>query len=152
MYKHLFLQIFVVLAIVCGYFFIDFNKIYNEYFKKDVIYSLQDKNCDLHKSSCKITLPNNQSFELEVFPKDIPLMQNLRFQIKTSQKDLENLSLNIYATNMFMGDFFLKFKSLGDGIYEAKGTLPTCPVGGMKWNADLNTGKYGARFQFQTKR
>ncbi len=152
MNKHLFIQIFIVLAIVCGYFFIDFNKVYNDYFKKDALYSLQDKACDLHKSSCKITLPDNQSFELEIFPKDIPLMENLKFRIKSSQAHLDDLKLNVYATNMFMGDFILKFKFLGDGLYEASGTLPTCPVGGMKWNADINRGKYGARFQFQTQR
>ena len=95
-------------------------------------------------------------FELEVFPKDIPLMQNLKFKLKSSNENLENISLNIYATNMFMGYFNLKFENLGGGLYETKGTLPTCPVGNMQWNADIELNKIseriGARFQFQTTR
>lgn len=154
MNKTLFLQIFVIASIVGAYFFIDFNKVYAS-IKGDVSYSLQDKTCDLHKEACEITIKDGTKFTLEVFPKDIPLMKNIIFKVKSSKKDLKDLKLNIYATNMFMGDFFLDLKALGNGLYETKGTLPTCPVGKMQWNADLKIEKLtqdiGARFQFQTK-
>jgi len=155
MNKTLLVQIFVIVSIVAGYFLIDFNKVYN-YFKGEVKYTVQDNSCDLHKSACTIVLEDGKEFTLEVFPKEIPLMKNLTFKLKSSEKNLENISLNIYATNMFMGYFDLKFKNLGNGLYEAKGTLPTCPVGNMKWNADISLEKInqrvGARFQFQTTR
>ncbi|MFK2823540.1 hypothetical protein [Arcobacter sp. YIC-80] len=155
MNKTLLVQIFVIASIVAGYFLIDFNKVYN-YFKGEVKYTVQDNSCDLHKSACTIVLEDGKEFTLEVFPKEIPLMKNLTFKLKSSEKNLENISLNIYATNMFMGYFDLKFKNLGNGLYEAKGTLPTCPVGNMKWNADISLEKInqrvGARFQFQTTR
>lgn len=155
MNKTLIVQIVGITVIVAGYFLIDFNKVY-DYFKGEVEYTVQNSNCNLHESECKIVLDNGKEFTLEVFPKDIPLMQNLKFKLKSNDENLENISLNIYATNMFMGYFDLKFKNLGNGLYEATGTLPTCPVGNMKWNADISLEKMnervGARFQFQTTR
>ena len=81
-------------------------------------------------------------------------MEEIKFSIKSNKNDLENLNLNIYATNMFMGDLNLPIKNLGNGNYEAKGILPTCPVGDMQWNAEIRIEKInktiGARFQFKT--
>lgn len=151
MNKTLFFQIIIIISIVSAYFLIDFNKVYS-YFKGETLYFSQNKDCDLHKTSCEITLDNNEKYELEVFPKEIPLMQNLKFRLKSSKKDLKELKINIYATNMFMGYFNLKLKNLGNGIYEANGTLPTCPVGNMKWNADIELVTKGVRFNFQTTR
>ena len=154
MNKTLFLQIFVISIIAGAYLFVDFNKLYAS-IKGDTSYITQDASCDLHKEACEITIEDGTKFTLEVFPKHIPLMENLRFKVHSSNKDLKNLKLNIYATNMFMGDFFLDLKPQEDGSLEAKGTLPTCPVGKMQWNADLKVEKLtqdiGARFQFQTK-
>ena len=155
MNRILFIQLLVITAIVGGYFFVDFNKLYNS-FRGEVQFSVQDKSCDLHKSECEVIVQDGTKFKLEVFPKEIPLMKELKFQLKSSDKNLDDLTLRIYATNMFMGYFNLKFQNLGNGIYEAKGTLPTCPVGNMKWNADIELDKLseriGARFQFQTSR
>jgi len=155
MNKTLLVQIFVIASIVGAYFFIDFNKVYNS-LRGEVEYVTQNTNCDLHKSPCEITTKDGTKFTLEVFPKEIPLMENLKFKLTSSNDKLENLKINIYATNMFMGYFNLKFENLGNGIYEANGTLPTCPVGNMQWNADIEldkiTQRTGARFQFQTTR
>lgn len=151
MNKTLFIQILVICSIVGAYFLVDFNAIYKS-FEKEAEYTLQDTSCDLRKSACVIKM-DNKEFNLEVFPKDIPLMKNLTFRLKTDAKNFNEKSLNIYATNMFMGYFNLKFKKVSQGVYEAKGMLPTCSVGNMQWNADLivSDGK-GARFQFQTTR
>ncbi len=155
MNKTLFIQLAVIITIVAAYFLIDFNKVY-KYFQGEVKYTVQDTNCDLHKSACKVVLEDGKEFTLEVFPKDIPLMKNLKFKLVSSEENLEKISLNIYATNMFMGYFDLKFQNIGNGVYEAIGTLPTCPVGNMMWNADISLEKMnertGARFQFQTTR
>lgn len=155
MNKTLIVQIIVIVSIVAGYFLIDFNKVYNS-FRGEVQYTTQNENCNLKKTPCEIVVQDGTKFELEVFPKDIPLMQNLKFKLKSSNAKLDNISLNIYATNMFMGYFNLEFKNIGNGIYEAQGMLPTCPVGNMKWNADIELNKIsqriGARFQFETTR
>ena len=151
MNKTLFIQLLVIGSIVGAYFLIDFNSLYKS-FEKEVQYTVQDSSCDLHKSACSVKV-DNKEFTLEVFPKEIPLMKNLTFQLKTDEKNFDEKTINIYATNMFMGYFHLNFKKVQDGLYEAVGTLPTCPVGNMQWNADvaLEDAK-GARFQFQTTR
>ena len=142
-----------MLAIVGGYFSIDFNALYQS-FKGEAKFITQNKECDLHEKSCKITIQDGTRFELEIYPKTIPLMKPLKFVIKSSDPDIKDLHLNIYATNMFMGDFNLPLKNKGNGMYEALGTLPTCPVGDMEWNADIRIEKLnetiGARFQFKT--
>jgi len=155
MNKTLVIQVIVIASIVGAYFLIDFNKVYNS-FRGEVQYVTQNIDCDLHKGPCEVKTTDGTKFTLEVFPKEIPLMENLKFKLTSSNDKLENLNLNIYATNMFMGYFNLKFENLGNGLYEAKGTLPTCPVGNMQWNADIEldkiTQRTGARFQFQTTR
>jgi hypothetical protein len=146
-------QIGVVLFVVIGYFLIDFSSLYQS-FKGEAKFITQASNCDLHESSCTIEIQDGTKFELEINPKSIPLMQSIKFSIKSNKTDLNELYLNIYATNMFMGDFNLPIKNLGNGNYEAIGTLPTCPIGDMKWNADIRIEKLdkiiGARFQFKT--
>ena len=151
--KSTILQVAVVLFVVVGYFLIDFSSLYQS-FKGEAKFITQASTCDLHKSSCSIEIQDGTTFELDINPKSIPLMQSIKFSIKSNKTDLNELYLNIYATNMFMGDFNLPIKNLGNGNYEAIGTLPTCPVGDMKWNADIRIEKLdkiiGARFQFKT--
>ncbi|WP_419764179.1 MAG: hypothetical protein ACNI28_10385 [Arcobacter sp.] len=146
-------QIGVVLFVVVGYFLIDFSSLYQS-FKGEAKFITQSSTCDLHKSSCTIEIQDGTKFELDINPKSIPLMQSIKFSIKSNKTDLQELYLNIYTTNMLMGDFNLPIKNLGNGNYEAIGTLPTCPVGNMKWNADIRIEKLdkiiGARFQFKT--
>ncbi|MGM0519151.1 MAG: hypothetical protein ACQERD_05890 [Campylobacterota bacterium] len=155
MNKTLIIQVVVITSIVAGYFLIDFNKVYT-YFKPNVDFKVQATTCDLHKTACEVKLNEQNKFTLEVFPKSIPLMEELKFVLKTNKELEENSSLNIYATNMFMGYFNLNFKKSKEGVYIAKGTLPTCPVGNMKWNADIELGgminPQGVRFKFQTTR
>ncbi len=151
--KSTLIAVFIIFVIVMGYFLIDFNAIYQS-LKGEAKFITQEKSCDLHKSACTIKIQDGTTFTLEISPKTIPLMDELTFSIKSNKKDLEGLKLNIYATNMFMGEFNLPIKNLGDGNYKAVGVLPTCPVGDMKWNADIRIEKIdktiGARFQFKT--
>ena len=151
--KSAILQVGVVLFIVVGYFLIDFSALYQS-LKGKAEFITQASTCDLHKTACAIEIQDGTNFELEINPKSIPLMQSMKFSIKSNKKDLKDIYLNIYATNMYMGDFHLPIKNLGNGNYEAVGTLPTCPIGDMKWNADIRIEKLnetiGARFQFKT--
>lgn len=151
--KALLIQVLIVVVIVTGYFLIDFNSIYNS-FRGDGKFVLQDKNCDLREGPCEIIIQDGTKFTLEVFPKDLPLMKPLRFKVTSSNKNIKDLKLKLYATNMMMGEYILSLKQNEDGTYENKGTLPTCPVGFMKWNADIEIPKFneviGARFKFET--
>lgn len=152
--KSTIISIVVVLFIVSTYFLIDFNQLIQS-FKGDVDYVTQDSSCNLKKESCKIVIQDGTEFILSVDPKEIPLMKEITFSIKSNNPNLKNLTLNIYSTTMYMGEYFLDIKNLGDGNYEAIGTLPTCYVDNMKWNADIivdkTTHSIGARFQFETR-
>lgn len=151
--KGMFLSLLGILFIVLVYFLVDFNALYQS-FKGEAKFITQDKQCDLRQSSCLVKIQDGTTFELDIEPKTIPLMQAIKFSIKSNKPLLKNLYLNIYATNMFMGDFNIPLKNLGDGNYQALVTLPTCPVGHMQWNADIRIEKInktiGARFQFKT--
>ena len=151
--KNTILSISVVFLIVLGYFLVDFNSLYQS-FKGEAEFITQEKNCYLNKSSCKIEIQDGTTFELEISPKIIPLMQEIKFSIKSNKTDLKNLNLNIYASNMFMGDLNLPLKNLGNGNYEASGILPSCPPGDMLWHAEIRVEKFdktiGAQFQFKT--
>jgi len=151
--KSIIAPILGIVTIVIIYFTVDFNALMQS-MKGEAKFITQEKSCDLHNSSCVIKIQDGTSFELSVEPKTIPLMAPLEFAIKSNNPNLEELYLNIYATNMFMGDFKLPIKNLGNGNYKAIGTLPTCPVGDMQWNADIRVEKLdkiiGARFQFKT--
>jgi hypothetical protein len=147
------IQAVIVVAIVVGYFLIDFNALYQK-FQGEGSFVVQNKECSLKESSCAVTIEDGTVLEFEIVQKDIPLMQPLDFKLKSSNPNLEDITLKIYATNMMMGTYILKFKNEGNGNYSTIGTLPTCPVGGMKWNADVQISKFskiiGARFQFET--
>jgi hypothetical protein len=152
--KSTIISIFAVFLIVLSYFLIDFNSIL-EYFKGDTKFISQDSSCDLRKESCKIVIQDETEFILSVDPKEIPLMQEIKFKIKSNKSNLENLTLNIYSTTMYMGEYFVDIKNLGEGFYEAVATLPACYVDNMKWNADIKiekkSGNIGARFIFETR-
>lgn len=147
------MQLVLVVVLVSTYFMVDFNKLYIE-LRGEGEFIAQDKNCDLHLTPCSITIQDGTKFTLEIMQKDIPLMENLTFKVTSSNPNLQGLSLRVYATNMMMGEFNFALKNLGDGNYETTGMLPTCPVGDMKWNADIEMGSLtkliGARFQFET--
>ena len=146
-------QLIMVTAIVSGYFFIDFNKVLAS-IQGEGQFITQDKNCDLHKGPCAITDIEGTKYTLEVFPKNIPLMEKISFKVTSSKKENKDFKLKIYASNMFMGEFIFNLKQQKDGSYKSTGTLPTCPVGNMKWHADIQketlTKKIGARFLFET--
>lgn len=147
------IQIVFITSIVVGYFLIDFNKVLT-FIQGEAKLVTQDKQCDLHKSACEVTIQDGTKYRLEFFPKNIPLMKELTIKLTISKESEKIPKLKIYATNMFMGEFLFQFKQQQDGSFIATGMLPTCPVGNMQWNADLIkesvTQKIGARFQFKT--
>jgi len=151
--KSILAMIFIVAAIVGGYFFVDFNSMFNDA-RGEVKFVSQNDNCDLHKGPCKISLEDGTSFNLEVFPKDIPLMKSVKFKIISENYTQEDISLDVYAKNMNMGSQNIKLKKIKDNEYESNVILPTCIRGNMKWNADIIldrlSHRVGAKFKFKT--
>jgi hypothetical protein len=149
------IQLCIIAGIVAAYFFVDFNAILQK-IQGEGEYVTQDQNCDLRTSACSITLKNGHEYKLEIAPKGIPLMQKLHFKIYTNYTKKDTINLRLYATNMNMGQFDILLQKQKDNSYTAFGTLPSCPIGNMNWNADITeasiTHKIGARFQFKTEK
>lgn len=144
-------QVILVIAFVSGYFLIDF-KVLQKKIQGEGQYVAQNKDCDLRKGPCEVTIEDGTKLTLEVFPKDIPIMEKIKFKVKSSNKTLEDLSLKIYSTNMNMGSYELPLKRSSDGTYETSSTLPACKIGGMHWNAEIQKPSLfsitGAKFNF----
>lgn len=147
------LQVGIVAAIVAGYFFVDFNALIQK-IQGEGEYVTQQQECDLRANPCSVTLKNGHQYTLEILPKGIPLMQKLQFKVQSNHTKEEKLDLTLYATNMNMGRFDIQLQKQANNTYTAFGTLPSCPIGNMHWNADLTEPsllkKVGARFQFKT--
>lgn len=144
-------QVILVVALVTGYFLIDF-KVLQKKIQGDGRYTSQSKDCDLRKGPCEVVIEDGTKLTLEVFPKDIPIMEKIKFRVKSSDKTIEDLSLKIYSTNMNMGSYELPLKKNPDGTYEISSTLPACKIGGMHWNAEVQKASLfsitGAKFNF----
>lgn len=151
-----FIKIFIaelLLVVAVGlYFFIDMKDVYS-WWVGDTSFTKADPLCDLHQGQCEATLKDGSSVVFSIEPKSIPLMQPLLFQVKTASS-LDKIELKMFATNMNMGLHTVELRKTKDGIFEDKGMLPTCTVGGMIWQANviLNypTQSLGAIFVFQT--
>jgi len=151
--KNSVVMVLLVISMVVGYFSIDFDSLMS-YEQKDVKFTTQNSDCDLHEGPCKIELENKSSFELLVGEKEIPLMKPVKFTITTKNYHKETLPLNIYALNMNMGIQNFTFKKVKENVYESNVILPTCIRGNMNWNAEIIldsvSEKVGAKFQFKT--
>lgn len=153
-YLTLLLEVTIV-AVIALFIFVDMKDIY-KFFVGDTTFYHQDKNCDLHLTSCEVKFPEQRIVHFDIEPKEIPLMKPLTFTLTTSQNfKPENFELNIYATNMNMGYHSFILKKDTNGSYKAAGILPDCLVGGMIWNAEVvnnsATKSEGAMFSFKTK-
>jgi len=147
-FKLLLLEIVAVVGIGT-YFFVDSADVYKLFMGETEFYQ-QSPTCDLHLSSCKADIPKFGTLEFEIEPKNIPLMKQLTFTVK-STNDVDELDLHIYATNMNMGYHSFTLKKIAPKTYKAEGILPTCTVGGMIWNAEVVSGNKGGIFTFKTK-
>lgn len=151
MKKNTFIQFIVIILLLIGYFYIDFSS-----FLKDENHDfvLQEP-CNIDIKECDVILNNNTKITFEVINKPIQLMEEIKFKIISSNINTKLISLKVYSTNMFMGEFEYKLKQSSEGYYELKTILPTCPVGNMSWNIDIKTKTNDkitlARYQFKTE-
>ncbi|WP_072681241.1 hypothetical protein [Arcobacter sp. LA11] len=144
-------QIILVLSLVSGYFLIDF-KVLQKKIQGEGQFVEQNKDCNLRKGPCEVIIEDGSKVILEVFPRNIPIMEKIKFKVRSSDSSIKDLSLKIYATNMNMGTVELPLEKQTDGSFEVSSTLPACKIGGMHWNAEVQKSSLfnitGARFQF----
>ena len=143
----------LVLSLVCAYFLIDSSDIYRWYVG-NTNFIKQNKNCNLHKEACSVTLQDGSHITLSIEPKPIPLMKSIELTIKTKNINLDKLDLKVFATNMNMGLIEKSLKKVTNNTYKGKITLPTCIVGNMIWDVNIIANKptksLGATFEFKT--
>lgn len=142
----------LAVILVAMYVLIDASDVYS-WWVGDTKFVTLTEPCNLHDEACSVTLKDGTKLTFEISPKDIPLMKPLHFKV-TSTHVLPSIQLKLFATNMNMGFHTITLKSSNEGLYEGEGSLPTCMLGGMIWQADiiLNTPSksLGALFTFQT--
>lgn len=143
----------IAVACVAFYVLIDAHDIY-KWWVGDTHFVKASSTCNLHQSSCSVSLKNDSLAEFDISPKPIPLMKPLKFRAVLQNIDLPHIELTLFATNMNMGLHTFKLYAKERGVYEGEGMLPTCVVGNMIWQANLiiNTPSesLGAVFTFQT--
>jgi hypothetical protein len=147
--KIFFVEIFLILFLVVGYFAGD---IWNYFSRKELLYIYPDKNCSLNKSSCELIMQDGSSLSLEIVPKDIYPLQKTEFISKIEGAD--SIKMTIFSTSMNMGIHEYAFKKEKDGFFHATILLPACSAK-MKWQADVKAEKnkklYGGGFLFESK-
>ncbi|AFL67720.1 hypothetical protein [Sulfurospirillum barnesii] len=149
------LLIVEIIAVMCValYFLVDAHDVY-KWWVGDTRFVKAPSSCNLHQSSCSVSLKNNTLVEFDINPKPIPLMKPLHFRAVIKDIHLPYIELTLFATNMNMGLHTFKLYAKEGGVYEGEGMLPTCVVGNMIWQANLiiNTPSesLGAVFTFQT--
>jgi len=126
----------VAVLVVGGLIFIDSSTL-ERWFSEPTRFIQQDPECDLHVSTCTITISPTIKFELGITPRTIPLMEPLTFSLNYQGIDIQSLKGKIYATNMDMGVHRITLSLKEDGLLEGKVVLPTCLVGNMKWRAEF---------------
>jgi len=143
----------LMLCLVCAYFLISSSDIYRWYVG-NTNFIKQNKNCDLQKEACNVTLKDGSNITLSINPRPIPLMKPINLLVKTKNINLKDLDLKVFATNMNMGLIETTLNKTSKNRYEGKITLPACIVGNMIWDVNIianePTKSLGATFEFQT--
>lgn len=150
-FKWLALEI-VAVILIGAYILIDSHDVYR-WWVGDTHFVQTNSTCDLHVNACEATLKDGSMLSFEIEPKAIPLMKPLLFKV-TSEVDLPNIEIKLFATNMNMGLHTIKLSQTSKGVYEGEGMLPTCIMGNMIWQANVilnqTTQSQGAIFTFKT--
>ncbi len=142
----------IAVLLITAYIFIDASDVY-EWWVGDTDFAYSLTPCDLHQSTCSVTLKDGTMLSFDIEPKNIPLMQPLHFKVTTTT-NLAYIELKLFATNMNMGFHSVTLKPTSTGVYEGEGVLPTCMVGDMNWQANVilneKNKSLGAIFSFKT--
>ncbi len=153
-YKLLALEV-IALSAILAYFLISSSDIYRWYVGS-TSFVKQNRDCDLHKSTCSVKLKDGSIISLSINPKEIPLKKPIKLTVTTQGIKTKTLSLKVFAVNMNMGLIEKSLKKIKKNTYEGEVILPTCVVGDMIWNANIIADKtsksVGAIFEFQTKK
>ncbi len=95
--------------------------------------------CNPGTKPCTATLPNGAQLELIIEPHPIRPLQPLHLQVRLSNIEAENVSIDFQGSQMDMG---LNRPQLAgsQGRYTGQTLLPVCITGSMEWKATVLLG------------
>ena len=94
-------------------------------------------NCDIQQTACTQQLPGCE-ITLDIHPKPVKAMQDLRFQISIVGKQPNaNPHIDLGMPGMDMGPNRVDLKPTGNGGFEGQGIIVRCPSGRRTWCAKV---------------
>jgi nitrogen fixation protein FixH len=97
--------------------------------------------CDIHRGPCIQETSDGVSVEFDIRPKPVTAMSNLDFIVKLKKDSLPvkdaSVMMELTMPGMFMGKNRPALKQVGDGRFEGKGVITSCPSGKKTWQAEV---------------
>ena len=115
-----------------------------------------DEDCDLREGPCTAMFPDGAWVVFELLPRHIPLVQELRFSVRTDGIDASDVEVDFAGVDMNMGFNRAHLDFVGPGEFSGTGVLPVCVRNRMSWEAKVllhtDEGLLAAPFRFDTYR
>lgn len=113
-----------------------------------------DPACDLRAGPCTGTLPGGGRIRFGIEPRDIPVIQPLRFQVQVDGIDAREVEVDLQGVDMNMGYNRPRLSAVGNGRFEGEAVIPVCVRDAMEWEARVlvhtGDGLVAAPFRFIT--
>lgn len=93
--------------------------------------------CDLHRQSCRVTLPGGSVIVLSITPHPIPVVKPLQVNATLSGLAADKVELDFSGADMNMGYNRVTLQPSQPGRYAGQAMLPVCVTGRMEWVATL---------------
>lgn len=110
--------------------------------------------CDPGRMSCRASLPDGTSLQLQFSPQPVPLMKPFQIEIELQGISARQLEVDFNAVGMDMGYNRPRLAADGQGRYVASTSLPVCVTGPMEWQATVMietlTARIAVPFRFST--
>ncbi len=113
-----------------------------------------DPECDLRAGPCTGILPDGGRISFAITPRDIPVIEPLRFQVELEDVDANGVEVDLQGVDMNMGYNRPRLDARGEGRFEGDAIIPVCVRDAMEWEARVlvrtNQGTVAAPFRFIT--
>lgn len=105
---------------------------------KDEIEVLADnRDCDLSKSVCEITINNQDTFTLKLNPQPLKTESAVNVELLANSLNYEPQSIDISGVELNMGYIRPEFDKTGPSIFKTSFFLPVCELKEMSWEVTV---------------
>ncbi len=113
-----------------------------------------DPDCDLRAGPCTGVVPGGGRIRFGIVPRNIPVIQPLKFQVDVEGIDAREVEVDLQGTDMNMGYNRPRLQPKGGGHFEGEAVIPVCVRDAMEWEARVlvrtDEGLVSAPFRFIT--